>query len=116
VAFVPKFWEPYDGAMTDLHRCLAANLKALRQRWGFSQAELAERSDLSVSYVGEIEVAVKWPSAENLERLAKALHVRPHQLFLEPEDGANYQAWLERRDQIVELAEDLFAYFEKRPR
>ena len=102
--------------MTELHRCLAANLKALRQRWGLSQADLAERSQLSVSYVGEIEVAVKWPSAENLERLAKALYVKPYQLFLEPVDATSYQAWLERRDQIVELGEDLFAYFEKRVR
>jgi len=75
---------------------------------------LAERSDLSVSYVGEIEVAVKWPSAENLERLSRALHVKPYQLFLEPADGESLHAWLERRDQIVELGEDLIAYFEKR--
>lgn len=102
--------------MTELHRCLAANLKALRHRWGLSQADLAERSELSVSYVGEIEVAMKWPSAENLERLSKALHVKPYQLFLGADDALSYQAWLERRDQIVELAEDLFAYFEKRPR
>lgn len=102
--------------MTELHRCLAANLKSLRLRWGFSQAELAELSGLSVSYVGEIEVSVKWPSAENLEKLAKALHVKPYQLFLDPQDALDHLSWLERRDQIVELGEDLFAYFEKRRR
>ncbi len=102
--------------MTDLHRSLAANLKALRTRWGFSQAELAERSDVSVSYVGEIEMALKWPQAEVLERLSRALHVEPYQLFLNPADALAHQAWLERRDQIVELGEDLIAYFEKRQR
>jgi transcriptional regulator with XRE-family HTH domain len=101
-------------AMTDLHRSLAANLKTLRARWGFSQAGLAERSDVSVSYVGEIEMGLKWPQADVLERLSKALHIEPYQLFLSPSDTLSLQAWLERRDQIVELGEDLIAYFEKR--
>jgi len=114
--FVPNRAQPYDNGMTDLHRSLAANLKNLRARWGFSQAELAERSGVSVSYVGEIEMALKWPQAEILERLSKALHVKPYQLFLDPADTLSHQDWLERRDKIVELGEDLFAYFEKRSR
>ncbi len=100
--------------MSDLHRCLATNLKALRQRWGFSQAELAERGGLSVGYMSELENADKWPSPSVLEKLADALHVRPFQLFLEPEDASSYQEWLERKDQIAELGEKLFGYFEKR--
>ncbi len=102
--------------MTEMHRCLAANLKALRQRWGFSQAELAERAEVSVSYMGEIETAEKWPAAEILERLSSALHVKPFQLFLEPSDALSFQAWLERHDQIAELGEKLFGYFENRKR
>jgi len=100
--------------MTALHRCLAANLKALRQRWGFSQAELAERAEVSVSYVGEIETSDKWPSAEVLERLAEALHTKPYQLFLEPADASSFQSWLEQQDQIAELGEKLIGYFENR--
>ena len=97
-----------------MHRCLASNLKALRQRWGFSQAELAERAEVSVSYVGEIETGEKWPSAEVLERLSAALHIKPFQLFLETADSLSFQAWLERQDQIAELGEKLFGYFENR--
>jgi transcriptional regulator with XRE-family HTH domain len=100
--------------MSELRRLLSANLKALRHRWGFSQAELAERGGVSVSYVGELEVGVKWPSAETLERLAAALHVQPYQLFLSPEEVQAYQDWLERRDLVGEIGEKLFAYFEKR--
>jgi len=100
--------------MTDLHRALAANLKVFRQRWGYSQADLAEKGGVSVSYVGEIEVGVKWPSAEILERLAKALHIQAYQLFLSVDDSRSYQDWLERRDLVGEIGEKLFAYFEKR--
>ncbi len=111
--FVPLLGEPYDGNMTELHRCLSANLKVFRHRWGYSQADLAERGGVSVSYVGEIEVGVKWPSAEILERLAKALHIEPYQLFLAPDDSRAYQDFLERRDLVGELGEKLVAYFEK---
>jgi len=100
--------------MTELHRRLAANLKALRQRWAFSQAELAERGGVSVSYVGEIETAVKWPSADVLERLSEALQVKPYQLFMEPADNESLHAWLEQQDQIAELGEKLIGYFENR--
>lgn len=100
--------------MSELRRLLSANLKVLRHRWGFSQAELAERGGVSVSYVGELEVGVKWPSAETLERLANALHVQPYQLLLAPDEVQAYQDWLERRDLVGEIGEKLFAYFEKR--
>lgn len=67
-----------------------------------------------MSYVGEIEQALKWPQAEILERLSKALHIKPYQLFLDPTDTMVHFEWLERRDKIIELGEDLFSYFEKR--
>ena len=100
--------------MTELHRALSANLKVLRHRWGFSQAQLAERGEVSVSYIGELEVGVKWPSAEILERLAKALYVHPYQLLLSADDTLTYQNWLERRDLVGEIGEKIFEYFEKR--
>jgi len=100
--------------MTELHRALAQNVKLFRQRFGWSQAELAEHSDLSLSYIGEIEAGLKWPAAEKVEGLARAFHLRPYQLFLEPSDSEAYQSWLERRDLVNEIGEKLFDYFEKR--
>jgi len=100
--------------MTPLQGSLAANLKALRQRWGWSQAELAERADMSTSHLGEVETGAKWPSPEFLERLAKALQVPPARLFLDPLDLQDYTAWLEGRDQVQELGERLLNYFENR--
>lgn len=102
--------------MTDLHRSLAGNVKTFRQRMGWSQAELAERADLSVSYIGDIEAGIKWPGADKVEKIAGAFHIRPYQLFLNVQETADYQAWLERRDLVVEMGEKLFRYFENRPR
>lgn len=102
--------------MTELNRSLAANVKALRARYGWSQAELAERADLSVSYIGDIEGASKWPGAETVDSLARAFHIRPYQLFLDPQDADAYRAWLERRDLVQEFSEKILDYLErKRP-
>ncbi len=62
----------------------------------------------------KLKTAVKWPSAEVLERLSVALKVKPYQLFLEPADGQSFQSWLEQQDQIAELGEKLIGYFETR--
>jgi transcriptional regulator with XRE-family HTH domain len=102
--------------MTELHRSLAMNVKILRTRWGWSQAELAERSSLSVSYIGDIEAGVKWPAADKVELLAQAFKLRPYQLFLEPQDTLDYQSFLERRDFVQEMGEKMFLYWENRGR
>lgn len=102
--------------MTELHRSLAINVKALRTKLGWSQAELAERASLSVSYIGDIEAGVKWPAAVKVEALAKAFKLRPYQLFLDPQDTLDYRAFLERRDVVQEMGEKMFQYWEKRGR
>lgn len=102
--------------MTELHRSLATNVKALRTRLGWSQAELAERSQLSVSYIGDIEGGVKWPAADKIDLLARAFKIRPYQLFLDPQDTADYRAFLERRDLVQEIGEKFLQYWEKRER
>jgi len=99
--------------MTELHRNLATNVKTFRQRFGWSQAELAEHAQLSVSYIGDIEAGVKWPAAGKIDQLAGAFQIRPYQLFLNSRETEEYQDWLERRDFVVEMGEKLFDYFEK---
>lgn len=46
-----------------------------------SQMRLAELCETSTSYIGEIEIAKKFPSIEMIEKIARALNVRPFQLF-----------------------------------
>lgn len=100
--------------MTDLQQSLAANLKEHRARWGWSQADLAEHSDLSVSYVGDLETGRKWPAAPILVRLADALQVKPFQLLMTTEDGRDLVAWLERRDLVIELGDRVLEYLKSK--
>jgi transcriptional regulator with XRE-family HTH domain len=67
--------------MNDIRDVLAENLKKFRRARGWSQAKLAEKAGTSTQYVGMIETKSKFPSAEMIHNLAKALVVDPTELF-----------------------------------
>jgi transcriptional regulator with XRE-family HTH domain len=70
----------------DLKHVFINNLKLFRKREGLSQMKLAERCDTSPSYIGEIEIAKKFPSIEMIDKIATALRVEPYHLFVDRTD------------------------------
>lgn len=67
-----------------LREVFASNLRAERARRGWSQEVLAEFSNSSQSYVSSVERASQAASLDFVERVAKALRVKPSSLFDEP--------------------------------
>jgi len=67
--------------LKNLRELLAYNMKENRNRLGFSQSRLAERTGLSTQYIAMIELTRKFPSPEMLERIANALEIDPPELF-----------------------------------
>ncbi len=65
----------------DLNRVLGRNIRALRQRQGLSQEELALEADMKRSYVSDLERGTRNPSVKAVGRLAKALGVEAWQLL-----------------------------------
>lgn len=53
-----------------------------RKKIGLSQEALAEKADIHPNYVGRIERGECSASVEILLKIAKALDIRPHKLFL----------------------------------
>jgi len=95
--------------MTKLQQILSSNIRKARKELQFSQMKLAELCDVSTSFIGEIELCKKFPSAATLQRLADALGLRPFQLFLEKEDWAAFERYkllttlnLELKERITE--------------
>ena len=62
---------------------IVENIKSTRIRKGISQMELSLRSNLSQSFVANIEKGKKQPSVLTLIKIAEALEVNPQEFFPE---------------------------------
>lgn len=56
-------------------------MKELRRKKRLTQAQLAERTDLSVNYISQIETGEASPSFETIVTLAESLEVEMKELF-----------------------------------
>lgn len=89
----------------EIVRLFAAKLKELRASRGLTQAELAEKADVSATYVSEMETADTTPGIDLIERLARALGVPPGELL--PSKGVDPLPTLKK--QARELIETILA-------
>lgn len=64
-----------------LYEQIGNRVKKLRSDAGFSQDDLAEKSEISTYYVGEIERGVKRVSVEVLYKISGALNITLKELF-----------------------------------
>jgi transcriptional regulator with XRE-family HTH domain len=60
---------------------LGKTIKFLRFRKGFSQADLAEKAGMSITFLSTVERGIKFPQPDILSKLAKALDVEVFELF-----------------------------------
>ncbi len=65
----------------DIRRRVGHNVKKYRERKGWSQEELAFESDYHRTYISGIERGLRNPTIVTLDRLAKALGVKPARLL-----------------------------------
>jgi transcriptional regulator with XRE-family HTH domain len=72
-----------------LRQVLARNVRLLRHDLGLSQEELAHKAKLHRTYMGMIERAERNLSVDNIEKIAKALEVKPHQLLMDGRKGGS---------------------------
>ncbi len=67
----------------DIRETLSRNIKTFRTIQNISQAELAERAEISIPFLSQIECANKFPSPAILARISDALEVKVSDLFSE---------------------------------
>jgi len=80
---------------------LGRNIKLLRARRGLSQANFAEKANISIPFLSNIERGIKYPQPDMLSRIANALGVEVNELFM-----ANLEAG-ENKELISLLSEDM---------
>jgi transcriptional regulator with XRE-family HTH domain len=65
----------------ELRGILSRNIKRHRQSRGLSQADLAEKLDISVNFLCNIENGNRWVSPQTLVKFASALNIEPYELL-----------------------------------
>jgi transcriptional regulator with XRE-family HTH domain len=65
--------------------CLAANLRAIRSLFRWSQEDLGQQCGLKRTYVGALERREVNPGIDNLDKIALGVGVLAHVLLLAPE-------------------------------
>ena len=70
----------------DLRNIFSKNIKRYRQSRNLSQAELAEKLDISVNFLCNIENGNRWVSPVTLVKFASTLSIEPYELF-KPEEA-----------------------------
>jgi transcriptional regulator with XRE-family HTH domain len=70
--------------MARLKDIFVKNLKKYRRKSGFTQAQLAEKVNVSTHHIGMIELSRNYPTLELVERIANALGIEIYELFIDP--------------------------------
>jgi len=76
------------------HEPIGVRIRQLREKSGWSLTELAEKADISRSYISQIESGKSVPTQEKIIQFAEALGVLPSELFGESPEQIDIPASL----------------------
>jgi len=65
----------------EIKSALGKNIKFIRSQRQYSQEVLAEKADISITFLSNIERGLKYPKPAVLSQIAKSLGVEVHELF-----------------------------------
>lgn len=77
--------------MTDILLLLGSNIRKIRKEFGWTQADLAEKTGISVPFMTQIELGRKSASLEVVQNIAAALNISYKQLFEENIAASNQE-------------------------
>jgi transcriptional regulator with XRE-family HTH domain len=80
----------------DVRALLGKRIQFYRKKRQLSQAALAERADISITFLSNIERGIKYPTSETLSCIANGLGVNLCDLFQDAETPADNRNLLER--------------------
>jgi transcriptional regulator with XRE-family HTH domain len=96
-----------------LRENLGKAVRFYRKQQGFSQAELAEKAGISITFLSKIERGIKFPTSDTLSGLANGLGIEVYQLFRNDESPVEQLKLFERfkKDISKNINETLEAVF-----
>lgn len=91
----------------ELREYLSQNLKKYRKAKGWSQFDLAEKSQISEQTVNSIEGLRLWPSDKTLSKIVTALEIEMYKLFIPQKFALQSETMAELKHAIVKTVEGL---------
>ncbi|MCL2007036.1 MAG: helix-turn-helix domain-containing protein [Treponema sp.] len=64
-----------------LRTIVRTNIKRYRNHRKWTQAELAEKLDISINFLSDIENGKKWISLSSIVKISKTFNIEPFELF-----------------------------------
>lgn len=97
----------------NLTQIVGNNLRNLRKKRNLSQLEMSAKTNLSHTFINNIENGKKWVSHKTLAIFCRELNAYPFEFFLTddiPDLNTRYKTETEHNHLILELAEILSRY------
>lgn len=63
------------------YKNIGKKIKMLREQAGLTQEKLAEKSGISLDYLGKIEVCINKPGLKTILKIANALKIEPFKIL-----------------------------------
>jgi transcriptional regulator with XRE-family HTH domain len=80
----------------ELRVILGKGIRFYRQQRQLSQAALAEKANISVTFLSNIERGLKYPTSDTLSALSNGLEVEAYELFRHDHSPAAHRGLFER--------------------
>jgi len=80
----------------ELKAILGKGIRFYRQQRQLSQAALAEKANISITFLSNIERGIKFPTSDTLSALANGLGVEVYELFRHDHSPAEHRSLFER--------------------
>lgn len=87
--------------MSTFLQLIGEKIRMVRKSKGFSQETLGLRSQLSISYISDVERGTRNISLESLEKIINALEVSPGEIF--DFHDISLESGIENKDGILEM-------------
>ncbi|MCL2381382.1 MAG: helix-turn-helix domain-containing protein [Treponema sp.] len=85
-----------------------------RKQRRFSQAVLAEKADISITFLSQIERGIKYPTSQTLSCIVNALGVDVYELFQKDEIPKEHQILLARfKNDVLKSVEAVYSAYEE---
>jgi len=98
----------------DVRELLGKRIQFFRKQRQLSQVALAEKADISTTFLSKIERGIKYPTSETISGIANGLGVELYDLFKKDEMLGDYKNILDRlQNDVMQKVETVFKAYKK---